>query len=154
MSRRPRIPPELTQRPFSLEEARAAGLSKTSLQSKAWRRIGTELYTWSGLPEDPWQVLDAWQDSLPADAVFAGATAAWISGLDFKPIDPVEIAVPPQSGMRSRPAECDVAGFRRATWSRSEGSARPPCTELSMIYHFNWLQWKSWSRWTWRWLGA
>jgi very-short-patch-repair endonuclease len=126
MPPRPRIPPKLIHRPFSLEEARAAGLTKRSLQGKAWRRLGTELYCWSGLDEDPWQVLSAWQDVLPADAVFAGGTAAWMAGLDFKPTDPVEIVVPPHSGMRSRPGlrvrrctipPCDADGFRglRAT---------------------------------------
>jgi very-short-patch-repair endonuclease len=34
--------------------------------------------------------------------VFAGATAAWLFGLDLKPADPVEIVVPPGSGTRSR----------------------------------------------------
>jgi hypothetical protein len=102
MARAPRIPAELQERPFSLAEARAAGLSWHSLQSKAWRRLGTGLYSWSGLPEDPWEILTAWQDLLPSNAVFAGETAAWISGLDFKPIHPVEIVVPPYSGMRSR----------------------------------------------------
>jgi hypothetical protein len=84
-------------------EALKAGLTKSSLKGRAWRRLGAELYTWSGLPEDPWQVLSAWQQLLPADTVFGGATAAWISGLDFKPTDPVEVIVPPRSGMRSRP---------------------------------------------------
>ena len=66
-------------------------------------------------------MLSAWQSLLPADAVFAGATAAWISGLDFKPTGPVEIVVPPRSGMRSRPGlsvrrwlipSCDVVTIR------------------------------------------
>jgi hypothetical protein len=103
MARTPRIPLELKDRPFTLPEARAAGLTWRSLQGKAWRRLGARLYCWSGMDEDPWEVLRAWQDSLPEDAVFTGATAAWISGLDFKPIDPVEIIVPPNSGIRSRP---------------------------------------------------
>jgi hypothetical protein len=86
-----------------LEEALDAGLTKRSLQGKAWRRLGWELYCWNGLDEDPWQVLRGWQDLLPFDTVFAGATAAWISGLDFKPTDPVQIVVAPGSGIRSRP---------------------------------------------------
>jgi very-short-patch-repair endonuclease len=85
-----------------LQEARAAGLTKRSLQGKTWRRLGTELYCWSGLPEDPWGILSAWQALLPSNAVFAGETAAWISGLDFKPIHPVEVVVPPHSSLRSR----------------------------------------------------
>jgi len=103
MARKPRIPMELQQRPFSLAEARAAGLTWRSLQGKAWRRLGAGLYCWNGLDEDLWQVLRAWQDSLPEEALFAGKTAAWILGLDFNPTDPVEIVVPPNSGMRSRP---------------------------------------------------
>jgi len=42
----------------------------------------------------------AWQRRLPPDAVFTGATAAWIHGLDFDPADPVEIGVPVGSGVR------------------------------------------------------
>jgi very-short-patch-repair endonuclease len=102
VSRKPRIPFELKQRPFSLKGAREAGLTPTSLKGRAWRRLGTALYSWSDLPEDPWQVLSVWQNLLPADAVFGGKTAAWITGLDFNPTDPVEVVVPPHSGMRSR----------------------------------------------------
>ncbi len=103
MARKPRIPMELQQRPFSLAEARAAALTWRSLQGKAWRRLGAGLYCWNGLDEDLWQVLRAWQDSLPEEALFAGKTAAWILGLDFNPTDPVDIVVPPNSGVRSRP---------------------------------------------------
>lgn len=103
MSRTPRIPTELTERPFSLGEARRAGLTKSSLKGRAWRRLAAGLYCWSGLAEDPWQVLCAWRDSLPKEALFAGKTAAWILGLDFNATDPVEIVVPRHSGIRSRP---------------------------------------------------
>jgi very-short-patch-repair endonuclease len=144
MARVPRIPAELKDRPFSLAEARAAGLSWHSLQSKAWRRLGTALYCWSGLPEDPWQVLSVWQDLLPADAVFAGETAAWISGLDFSPTNPVEVVVPPHSGVRSRPGlrvrrctilPCDsiaIRGLRTTTLNRAlrDLSLRLPTVEV------------------------
>ena len=103
MARTPRIPLELTKRPFSLEEARAAGLTLSSLRGKTWRRLGAELYCWQGLHEDPWLLLSVWRDLLPPDAVFAGATAAWMLGLDFDPTNPVEMIVPPGSGVRSRP---------------------------------------------------
>jgi very-short-patch-repair endonuclease len=79
----------------------------------AWQRIGAELYRWSGLIDDPWQVLNAWKESLPPEAVFSGATAAWILGLDFPPTDPVQIVVPPDSGLRTRPGlsvrRCQIA---------------------------------------------
>jgi very-short-patch-repair endonuclease len=54
------------------------------------------------LRDDPWLLLSAWQRSLPAEVVFAGATAAWLFGLDIEPTDPVEIVVPPESGIRPR----------------------------------------------------
>jgi hypothetical protein len=47
-------------------------------------------------------VLTAWGRALPPESVFAGATAAWLLGLDMSPIDPVEIVVPAGSGVRSR----------------------------------------------------
>jgi Arc/MetJ family transcription regulator len=46
-------------------------------------------------------VVDVWRRRLPTDAVFVGATAAHIHGLDIDR-DYVEIAVPPTSGIRSR----------------------------------------------------
>ena len=48
-------------------------------------------------------MLSAWQRCLPPDAVFAGATAGWLLGLDFDPTNPVAIVVPPRSGIRPRP---------------------------------------------------
>jgi very-short-patch-repair endonuclease len=72
------------------------------LSGKSWRRIGTGLYRWSGLPDDPWLTLSAWRRVLPQEAVFAGASAAWLLGLDLPPTDPVEVVVPPWSGIRTR----------------------------------------------------
>jgi len=113
-----------------------------SLQGKAWRRLGTGLYCWSGLEEDPWEVLGAWQDLLPADAVFAGSTAAWIMGLDFKPTDPVEIVVPPGSGIRSRPGliarrrivlSCDVVEVRRLRATNVHRTLHDLCHRLPEV---------------------
>src|SRR5438132_2605756 len=113
VARNPRIPLELTKRPFSLQEARKVGITLSSLRGRAWRRLGSELYCWSGLRENPWLLLTTWQDLLPSGAIFSGATAAWIIGLDFDPANPVEIVVPPDSGVRSPPGlsarRCAVA---------------------------------------------
>lgn len=103
VGRRPRIPPELKCRPFTLNEARQAGLSVRSLSGRSWRRIGAGLYQWAGLEADPWATLAAWSRALPADVVFCGATAAWLHGLDLVPTDPVEVVVPGSSGPRTRP---------------------------------------------------
>ena len=102
MGRRPHLPTELTRGPFTLEEARAAGLTLTALQSKAWRRIGSGLYCWVRRREDAWPLLQAWHRRLPS-ATFTVRTAAWLHGLDVDPIHPVEVAVPASSGIRSRP---------------------------------------------------
>jgi len=72
------------------------------LRGKTWRRLGSELYCWKGMREDRWKLLAAWRRRLPADAVFAGATAAWLLGLDLCPNNPVEIVVPADSSIRAR----------------------------------------------------
>jgi len=77
-----------------------AGVTLSMLKGRSWRRVGSELYCWRGLREDNWRLLKAWQRRLPADAVFAGPTAAWMLGLDLSPNDPVEIVVPAESGVR------------------------------------------------------
>jgi hypothetical protein len=116
VARTPFVPPELTKRPFTLDEARAAGLTLSALRGKAWRRLSAELYCWNDLKESPWLLLSAWQRLLPAEAVFSGATAAWMFGLDLEPTDPVEIVVPPGSGIRSR----DRLSVRRCELQRAE----------------------------------
>ena len=99
---KPRIPDELTLRPFTLQEARARGISRTALSGRSWRRLGPELYCWTGWIEDPWDLLWAWLGLLPESTVFAGTTAAWLHGIDLDPVHPIEIIVPSSSGVRSR----------------------------------------------------
>ena len=112
VSRTPHIPRHLTHRPFTLEEARRAGLTLSALRSKTWRRLGNQLYCHSGLSEDPRHLLSAWRALLPEDAVFAAATAGWLLGLDLEPINPVNIVVATRSGMRPRVGlmvrRCDI----------------------------------------------
>jgi very-short-patch-repair endonuclease len=102
MARTPAIPPELTRKPFSLDEARDAGLTHSALRGKSWERLGAGLYRWTELPKDHWLTLHAWRRVLPREAVFIGASAAWLFGLDLEPASPVEIALPPSFGHRSR----------------------------------------------------
>ena len=95
------IPPQFTRQPFTLDEARAAGLTRRMLAGKSWRRIGSSIYCAACESEDTWQLLHAWHRRLP-DAVFVGLTAAWLYRLDVDPCHPVEVAVPTSSGIRSR----------------------------------------------------
>lgn len=95
------VPDALTRRPFTVDEARLAGITLTALRGKAWRRIGAGLYCWAGMEVDRWAVLNAWNRRLPG-AVFSGATAAWMHGLDFDPVAPIDVTVDVSSGVRSR----------------------------------------------------
>jgi hypothetical protein len=100
VARPPLVPVQLTKRPFSLDEARAAGITLSALKGRTWRRLGNELYCWSRLTPDPLMVLGAWQRSLPEATMFGGASAAWLLGLDLAPLDRVEIVAPPACGVR------------------------------------------------------
>src|SRR5436305_13002621 len=88
-------------------------LTHSSLRGTAWRRLGSELYCWTGLREDPWMLLSAWRSLLPPNSTFAGATAAWLLGLDLDPTNPVEIVAPYRPGVRPRAGlsvrRCDIA---------------------------------------------
>jgi hypothetical protein len=99
MGRAPNVPPQLTVQPFSLAEARTAGLSFSALRGKSWQRVGARLYRWRGASDDTWDLLDAFRRTLPASAVFVGRTAAWMHNLDLQPANPIQVAV---KGIQSR----------------------------------------------------
>lgn len=102
MGRSPHIPTDVKTRPFTLKEARHAGLTRHSLSGKAWRRIGAELYCWNGWRHDPLTLIHAWKQLLPCSAVFGGTTAAWLWGIEIYSTRLIEVIVPPNSGLRSR----------------------------------------------------
>jgi very-short-patch-repair endonuclease len=102
MGRHPLVPAELTQRPFSLAEARGAGLTREQLAGSMWRRVGHGVYAWSGIPDTPMRAIAAVRARLPAGAAFAGRTAGWLHGLDLPPCDPIQVIVPAPSGMTAR----------------------------------------------------
>jgi len=93
MGRTPRIPRQLTLRPFTLNEARAAGITLSALRGKSWQRLGSRLYRWTGRGEDTWGVINACRRLLPSSAVFVGRTAAWMHGLDVEATNPVQVAM-------------------------------------------------------------
>ena len=102
MGRTPNVPDELRARPFSLDEARAVGISLSALRGKSWQRLGYRLYRWSNAGEDTWSVIEAYRRDLPKSAVFANRTAAWMHRLDIEPGNPFHVAVPPQVRLNSR----------------------------------------------------
>jgi len=116
MSRVPFVPPELTRRPFTLEEARRAGLERWHLEGASWRRLGPEIYAWSGLGDSPSITLAAAALRLPAGTVFSGLTAAWLHGLDVQPCEPIDVIVPIDGGVSGRAGIC----LHRASVSKRE----------------------------------
>lgn len=112
VSRASRVPHELTTRPFSLDEARVAGLTPSALKGRRWRRIGASLYCWHRFKPDTRSLVAAWRRSLPPDAVFAGRTAAWLHGLELEPDGRSEVCVPARTQLRSREGldvwRCDI----------------------------------------------
>lgn len=102
MSRHPLVPAELIRGPFTLAEARAAGLTRRQLQGASWRRIGSSLYLSAALPDDPARLLAFVHRRLPAVAAFSGQTAAWLHGLDMPPCDPVDVTIPESCGISAR----------------------------------------------------
>ena len=142
MAPRPYIPTELARRPFTLKEARDAGLTPEALKSKCWQRLARGLYCRRGLRVDPWHLLVAWRSQLPPDAVFAGLTAAWLYRLDVDPCNPIEVIA---TGIRSRPGlnvrNCRidevalVRGLRATTLARTfrDLSSRLPEVEVLVL---------------------
>ena len=102
MGRHPLIPKQLTKGPFSLAEARRAGLTRWHLYSPAWRRVAPGIYAWAGLPDEPMLRIAAAAARLPESGAFAGLTAAWLHGLDARPAAPIEVIVPAPSGVSAR----------------------------------------------------
>jgi len=90
----PRIPEALTHGPFTVADALRAGLSRRQLQGKSWRRVGTGLYVWAGIADDPLRVLQALSRRLPPHAAFSCRTAGWLHGMDLEPCQPVDVTVP------------------------------------------------------------
>lgn len=102
MGRKPLLPDQLLRGPFTVEEAKRAGLSRWHLEGASWKRLGPETYVWVGLPDDPIHHLGAAMRRLPSGAVFSGHTAAWLHGIDVAPCKPVEATVPVGAGPSAR----------------------------------------------------
>ena len=114
--RAPFVPPELTVRPFTIEEARQFGVDRWHLEGSMWKRLAPGVYAWTGLEESPGVMVAAAALRLPADAVFSGETAAWLHGLETNPCDPIEVTVPPGAGLSMRTGLC----IRRSSLAKDE----------------------------------
>ena len=125
------MPPELTRGPFTVAQARRAGLARRHLEGASWRRLGLGLYAWAAIAETPELQLEAAQLRLSKTAVFAGRTAAWLHRLDVPPCEPIEVILPgdgeswERGGVSVRRAaldDCEVVvrrGFRTTSVLRT-----------------------------------
>jgi very-short-patch-repair endonuclease len=102
MARRPFVPAQLKRGPFTLEEARCAGLKRWHLEGASWCRLASGTYIWAGHAKAPEVMLEAAQRRLPSSAVFSGLTAAWLHGLDVEPCDPIEATIANGAGVSAR----------------------------------------------------
>lgn len=131
MARHALVPPELTTAPFTLEQARRAGLARWHLETSAYQRLGPKLYAWSGLGDAPSLKLAAARCRLPSGCVFSGLTATWLHGLETELCDPIDVTIEStagisrRTGIRIRRSALDrrdvtsKAGFRTTTVERT-----------------------------------
>jgi len=102
MPRHPNVPLKLTRGPFTVADARRAGLDRWHLEASCWKRVGPETYVWSELADAPLHRIEAARRRLPPGAAFSGLTAAWLHGADVDPCDPIEATVHPEAGVSGR----------------------------------------------------
>ena len=102
MARTPHIPELLKRGPFTVDEARQAGIERWHLRGAHWRRVARGTYEWSRLPETPMSSLVALRRRLPQGFAFSGLTAGWLHGIDVRPCDPIEVTVTRASGVAAR----------------------------------------------------
>ncbi|TMB97886.1 MAG: DUF559 domain-containing protein [Chloroflexi bacterium] len=141
MPRRPVVPVELTAGPFTLADARRAGLDRWHLEGATWRRTGPGTYVWAALAESPTLTLNAASLRLPPSAAFSGSTAAWLHGIDIEPCDPVEVTIPKGSGAsalsglvvrRAALPESDIAVVRHLRATSINRTLRDLSSRLSL----------------------
>jgi len=102
VGRTPRIPDGLRHGPFTLDEARALGLTPSALRGKSYERIGARLYCYKEAPASKSKLIEAFARQLPGSAVFVGRTSVWMHGLDVEPTNPVQVALPMSCRLASR----------------------------------------------------
>jgi hypothetical protein len=65
VARTARVVPELKDRLFSLDEARALGITPSALRGMSYERVGSRLYRHKDRIADKWAVIDALGRQLP-----------------------------------------------------------------------------------------
>jgi len=92
----------LGRTPFTVAEAREAGLCWSDLQTSHWRRTSRGQYASAALPQDTRLTLLAISLRMPASYAFSGLTAAWLLGFDKTLTEPIEVTVSRDVPVRAR----------------------------------------------------
>src|SRR5256714_8075299 len=93
---------DLRQGPFTVADARQAGVRWDALQTKIWTRMSRGQYAWTGIPRDASLKMRAVAERMPAAHAFSGLTAAWLLGFDFPWCEPIEVAIGREVPVRAR----------------------------------------------------
>lgn len=97
------IPEQLRDRPFTLAEARSAGLSDSALRGQEWRHVFRGVWVHRSVEDNRQTRLAAVRLVLPPRAVVCGLTAAWLYGADVRRDDDLDVHVSFPKGGRIRP---------------------------------------------------
>lgn len=100
--RRPEIPEELRLGPFTLAQAKAAGLSPKQLRSSAWRPVLHGVYVHTEVADSILLRASATKLVLPPAAVVGSTAAAWLQGADVRARSDSPIEVIAQRGDQIR----------------------------------------------------
>src|SRR2546428_13275500 len=103
MGRKAHVPPRLRRGPFTVDEARHAGLNRWHLEGASWTRIGPSTYLWAGLSGEPMHQLVAAKRRLPSGAAFSGLTAARLHWVDVVSCNPTGATGFGEAGGFARP---------------------------------------------------
>lgn len=96
------VPDDLKTIPFTVEQARACGLTHKQLQSASWRRISRGWYRWAGCAMSDDLRLAAVLRMVPPGSAFAGRTAVRLLGIEAPAPGRPEILVPRPAGVSER----------------------------------------------------
>ena len=101
----PLVPESLLNRPFTLAEAKAAGLSRHALRGPEWRNIFQTVWAHCETEETREFRFAAARLVLPSRAVTWGLTAAWLYGADVRREDDFDVFAGMPKGGRVRSRE-------------------------------------------------
>lgn len=80
----PNVPEGLRHCPFTTAEARAGGLSASSLRGSEWRHVFRDVWVHSSVEDTTAMRVEAAKLVLGQDGFICGLTAAWIYGVDVQ----------------------------------------------------------------------